>query len=202
MASSRGDPEREVIALALTANAQLVAEVLRGGDDPETHALLRAIAATRSLAIVVDDTLHALVDRARASGQTWAQIGAALHVTRQAAFQRFGGEGATPTPLVGAAQRAVEMLELFLEERFEEIRATLDRRATAALTVARLSDARAALGALGELRSFGSASVSVRSGHTVVGVPMRFAGGERLGQVAFNADGELAGLFILPAAED
>ena len=105
---ARGDPEREALALALTANARIVAEVLGSGEDPETHALLRAIAASRSLAGVLDDTVHALVGRARANGQTWAQIGAALHVTRQAAFQRFGGADAEATPLEGAAERAVE----------------------------------------------------------------------------------------------
>jgi hypothetical protein len=202
MAAPRGDPEREVLALLLTTNAQMVADVLRGpGDDPEADALVRAIAATRSLAAVVDDTLRALVDRARADGQTWARIGAALHVTRQAAFQRFGGDGEEGTPVADAPARALATLELFLDERFEQIRAAFDTRMTAVLPVTRLADARSRLHELGELRAFGAPTVSIRHGYTIVEVPMRFARGERLGQVALNGEGELSGLFILPARE-
>ena len=190
------------MALALTTNAQLVADVLRGGEDPEAHALLRAIAATRSLAVVVDDTLHALVDRARASGQTWAQIGAALHVTRQAAFQRFGGGAAAQaTPLEGASERALEALELFLAGRFDELRAAFDERMTVALPVTRLAEARQRARALGDLRGLGTPSVFMRLGYTIAEVPLRFARGERTGQVAFNAEGLVSGLFILPAGE-
>jgi hypothetical protein len=200
MASPRGDPEREVMALALTTHAQMVADVLRGSEDPEARALLRAIAATRSLAVVVDDTVHALVDRARASGQTWAQIGAALHVTRRAAFQRFGG-GAEATPLEGASERALEMLELFLAGRFEELRDAFDARMSVALPLPRLLDARERARALGELRALGTRQVSIRLGYTIVDVPLRFVRGERTGQVAFNAEGLVSGLFILPAGE-
>ena len=41
--------------------------------------------------LIVEDTLHAPVEQARAAGHTWAEIGEMLHVSRQAAFQRFGG---------------------------------------------------------------------------------------------------------------
>lgn len=81
------------MALVLSRNAELVAEVLRGAQDDDPQSTMRAIAATRSLAAVVSDTLQALVDQARAEGRTWAEIGEVMHITRQAAFQRFGGGG-------------------------------------------------------------------------------------------------------------
>jgi hypothetical protein len=83
-------PERDAMGLMLTTNAELVAKVLRSTDEADSDSLARAIAATRSLALIVDDTLRSLVHQARAGGRTWAQVGELVGVTRQAAFQRFG----------------------------------------------------------------------------------------------------------------
>lgn len=82
------------MGLMLTTNAQMVAAVLRGEGGPQAQSLMAAIAATRTLGLLVDDTLKALVRQAREQGTTWAEIGEVLHVTRQAAFQRFGGQPA------------------------------------------------------------------------------------------------------------
>ena len=81
--------DREVMAMMLATNVQLVADVLRADEDAQAQ-VMRAIAATRSLSMIVEDSLHALVDQARAGGHTWAEIGDVLRVSRQAAFQRFG----------------------------------------------------------------------------------------------------------------
>lgn len=122
--------EREVMGLMLTTNAELVASVLRGGEDSEDDSVVAAIATTRSLGRIVEDTLHALVQQARAEGHTWAEIGELLHVTRQAAFQRFGTTSSPDTvpaedipPLDGAEDRARRLLAAFVERRFEEVRA-------------------------------------------------------------------------------
>lgn len=48
----------------------------------------------RQRAIELDESRSALqqsVDDARASGMTWAQVGLVLGVSRQAAWERFGG---------------------------------------------------------------------------------------------------------------
>ena len=42
--------------------------------------------------MLVDDAIRVLVGQARAEGRTWAAIGEVLHVTRQAAFERFGAD--------------------------------------------------------------------------------------------------------------
>lgn len=50
----------------------------------------RAIIAARKAVDEADDELRAAVAAARAAGESWAVIGAALDTTRQAAYQRFG----------------------------------------------------------------------------------------------------------------
>lgn len=50
-----------------------------------------------------ENELRSAVAQARAAGETWAAIGAALGTTKQAAFQRFGKAGADRVP--DAAER-------------------------------------------------------------------------------------------------
>lgn len=204
---SGSDAERDLMALMLTTNARLVADVLVGGSAPSSQQVLRAIAATRSLAAMVDETLRALVDQARRSGHTWAEVGEVLHVTRQAAFQRFGG-GLPPTateerPETQAVQRAVELavpiLAHFLDERWQEVRASFDERMLAACPVEMLIAAhRKVLPEAGGLQQIGKPRVSVRHGYTVVDVPTAFEHGDRTGRVVINTDGEVSGFFVLP----
>jgi len=51
---------------------------------------LAAVAAASDALDAADAALRTAVDEARAHGRSWASIGTALGVTRQAAFQRFG----------------------------------------------------------------------------------------------------------------
>ncbi len=64
----------------LTTTAHAAADV-----DPATG--LRAIAALRRL---IDDLEHRQVQRARAEGWSWQQIGDALGISRQAAHKKHG----------------------------------------------------------------------------------------------------------------
>lgn len=106
------------MGLILTTNAELVGGVLREAGATEGGSVMAAVAATRSLDLIVDDILHALVGQARAEGHTWAEIGGVLHVTRQAAFQRFGGaavesshDDSLVAPLPGAQAKATGVLD-------------------------------------------------------------------------------------------
>ena len=61
---------------------------------PDTHkaidgAEFRRIVAARKSVAAAQDELQAAVDAARAAGNSWTVIGAALDITRQAAQQRF-----------------------------------------------------------------------------------------------------------------
>ena len=59
--------------------------------DPTRPAVERLWAAD-GLRATLDDWLPSLAEAARAEeGQSWATIGSALHISRQAAQQRFGG---------------------------------------------------------------------------------------------------------------
>lgn len=55
----------------------------------------RAIIAAAKDAEAADQRLHEAVTAARMAGESWAEIGMALCVSRQAAQQRFGGPKVT-----------------------------------------------------------------------------------------------------------
>jgi hypothetical protein len=197
--------EREVMALMLTTNAELVAGVLRKTEGTQAQSVA-AIAATRALEMLVQETLRALVSEARNEGHTWAEIGDVLHVTRQAAFQRFGGETDRDVleepgePLADAENWAVGILGMCLAGRWDEVRATFDARMKEAAPVQLLEAAVASVHAhAGDFVAMGVPHSEVVGDYTVVHVPMEFERGTINGQVAFNADEEVAGLFVIPA---
>lgn len=193
------------MALLLETNVQLVAGVLR--TDGESGQVMRAIAATRSLDAIVEDTLRALVEQARAAGHTWAEIGSVLHVSRQAAFQRFGGgrspaasENGVIAPVADAVEHAVPVLEAFLDGRFDDARASFDERMRDACSVELLSDVREKVRLHGgEVQSLGTPEVSTRNGYTVVDVPVALERADGIGRVMLDADRQVAGFFVRPA---
>ncbi len=68
-----------------------VADLVAALADPSRPAVERLRAAD-GLRDALDAWLPSLAEIARAEeGQSWATIGSALHITRQAAQQRFGG---------------------------------------------------------------------------------------------------------------
>jgi hypothetical protein len=70
---------------------QPVVELVAVLADPSRPAVERLRAAD-ALREALDAWLPTLADAARVEeGQSWATIGSALHITRQAAQQRFGG---------------------------------------------------------------------------------------------------------------
>lgn len=56
-------------------------------------AAVARLALVSALAQTLDGNLRELVVEARAEGASWAKIGAALNVSRQAAYERFSGVG-------------------------------------------------------------------------------------------------------------
>ena len=184
----------------------MVAAVLRGAEDPATQSVMAAIAATRTLDMLVEDTLRALVRRARREGRTWAEIGQVLNVTRQAAFQRFGG-GQTPKagdeplkPIADAGAKATQVIEHLLAKRWDELWATFDERVTKVASVEIFQSTLAtAKAAYGEVVALGTPKSSVVGGYTVVDVPIACERGDGIGRVSFDADEKVAGLFLLPA---
>ena len=191
--------------MMLATNGLLVADVLRA-DEHSPGQVMRAIAATRSLDMIVEDTMRALVEQARAAGHTWAEIGDVLHVSRQAAFQRFGGgqrpalkEGAMAAPVEGAVEHAVAVLQAFLDGRFDDARSTFGERMLRACSVELLADVREKVRReAGEVQAVGTPVVLVRDGYTVVEIPVALEHAEGVGRVVLDADGQVAGFFVRP----
>ena len=198
--------DRDVMATLLLTNVQLVANVLRADEHDSLGQVMRAIAATRSLDRIVQDTLRALVEQARAAGHTWAEIGELLHVSRQAAFQRFGG-GRRPTaedgvavPVDGAVDAAVPVLQAFLDGRFDDARATFGERMLDACSVELLADVREKVGQYGgEVQAIGTPLISVRDGYTGVDIPVALERADGIGRVVLDADRQVVGFFVRPA---
>ncbi|MFZ0043507.1 MAG: DUF3887 domain-containing protein [Solirubrobacteraceae bacterium] len=198
--------DREVMALMLTSNVQLVADVLRADEQDESQ-VMRAIAATRSLDALVEETLRGLVEQARAAGHTWAEIGELLHVSRQAAFQRFGGaprstaaDAAVSTPVDGAVEHAMPVLEAFLDGRFEDARARFSARMLQAVSLELLAEVREKVRReAGEVQAIGTPRISVHDGYTVVDIPVALERADGIGRVALDVGREVAGFLVRPA---
>ena len=185
---------------------QLVASVLRADGNDAPGQAMRAIAATRSLDMIVEDTLRALVEQARTAGHTWAEIGELLRVSRQAAFQRFGGdrrataEDGIAVPVDGAVDAAVPVLQAFLDGRFDEARASFGQRMLHACSVELLADVREKVRQNGgEVHALGTPVVSVRDGYTGVDIPVALERADACGRVVLDPDRQVVGFFVRPA---
>lgn len=169
---------------------------------------LAAVAEARERARDAEDALRRAVDAARTRGHTWQEIGEVLGTSRQAAFQRFGrpvdprtGEDMARDEnlLPGAAEKAVALLADLVAGRFAEVRRDFDARMAAELTSDKVADVWAqVVGMIGAYERMGE-PITLRMGqYTVVNVPLYCEAGELTGRVSFDADGAVAGLFLLP----
>jgi hypothetical protein len=82
------DLASQIIAETVVPSQSRVAPWEHPATLEEILANLRPVAAAEAHA---EENLHAWVTKARALGATWAQIGAALGMTRQSAWERFSG---------------------------------------------------------------------------------------------------------------
>lgn len=80
--------DRELAAVVRTLRSTVAEAGHRADGDPES--LLVALTHLASLGERIDWAMLSLVGEARSRGVSWAGIGAALGVTKQAAQQRFG----------------------------------------------------------------------------------------------------------------
>jgi hypothetical protein len=191
------------LAAELGATAAALTDALRqGGHVPAELNTVRLAARMRSVA---DAALQQCVERARAAGHTWQEVGDALGTSRQAAFQRFGkpvnprtGVEMTVNLLPDADRRALEVLEAWQAGRDEELIAQFDDTMRAQLPPERLAETWPQLtGLVGAYESCGDPVVRPFGEHTIVNIPMEFEGGPMTGRVVFDAQGRIAGLFVL-----
>jgi hypothetical protein len=196
-ASGPGDPVADQVGAAAH---RLIEEFGRGGSPRD------AVAAARELSAAAEAALQAAVDRARAAGQSWREIGDVLGTSRQAAFQRFGHpvDPRTGAPMSRevqpeAADRAVEILGWHDEGRWEEIMAAFDENMRARLNPDMMAAGSARIaGTFGRLERMGEPFAHRVGDDTIVEVPLHFEAGDAKGIVRFDDQGRVAGLAIRP----
>jgi hypothetical protein len=181
--------------------ARLADGLARTGGSP-----LAAMAAARELSAATSEALQEAVDRARAAGHSWREIGDVLGTTRQAAFQRFGHpvDPRTGAPMsteipAGAADRAVTIVADLAEGRWEEARRDFNAKMSEALDASRLAEAWARMASLvGSYEGMGEPFAHRVADHGVVEIPLRFEAGEATARVVFDEEGKVAGLWLRP----
>ena len=167
-----------------------------------------AVVAARDLLAAAETTLRAAVDRARASGQSWRDIGDALGTSRQAAFQRFGHpvDPRTGVPMIrtvppGAVEQAAGFLACFTAGRWEEVLGYFDDHMRERHDVGRLASGWAQLiGMLGGFEGMGDVSPVPAGEGAVVDVLLHFEAGEAMLMARFDPDGRVAGLRLHPTS--
>jgi hypothetical protein len=165
-----------------------------------------SVGAAHELSAAADEALQASVDRARAAGQSWREIGDVLGTSRQAAFQRFGhpvdprtGVAMSREVPMGVEQRATAIFSWHNEGRYDDVVAELDDAMRALLDSARLADGWARMvGMFGQLERLGEPFARRIADDTTVEVPLHFEAGDARGLVRFSPDGKIAGLAIRP----
>jgi hypothetical protein len=163
-----------------------------------------AVTAARDLAAAANAALQAAIDRARAAGHSWRDIGEVLGTSRQAAFQRFGhpvdprtGEPMGREILPGAVERAVTILGWFNEGRWADVIAELGENLRERLDPDHLVAGWTRLAAMfGRLERVGEPLAFRAGDDTMVEVPLLFEAGDGTGIVRFTSDGKVAGLGI------
>jgi hypothetical protein len=169
---------------------------------------LDAVAAARDLAAAAETALQDAVDRARAVGQSWREVGDVLGTTRQAAFQRFGrpvdphsGEPMARTVAAEALGRAIAFLARFTAGRWEEVLGHFDDTMRERHDVERLANGWAQLaGMYGGYRGMGAVRPVPVGDGIVVDVRLDFEAGEAMLWVRFDRDGKVSGLRLHPAS--
>jgi hypothetical protein len=167
-----------------------------------------AVAAARDLSAAAEEALQAAVDRARAAGQSWEEIGDVLGTSRQAAFQRFGhpvdprtGEPMTRAVSADAAQWATAFLARFTAGRWDEVLADFNGVMRERHDADRLAGGWAQMiGMFGAYQAMGDVAPVRVGGGAVVDVPLYFEAGEAMVWVRFDRDGKVAGLRLHPAS--
>jgi len=161
-----------------------------------------AVGAARDLLDSAEAALQATVDRARAAGQSWRDIGDVLGTSRQAAFQRFGHplDPDTGAPVARAVsplnvERATEFVSCYTTGRWDEMLSQLDDRMRGHLNAERLASGWAQLaGMYGAFEGIGEISPVPVGGGAVVDVLLRFEAGEAMLWIQFDRDGRVRGL--------
>lgn len=167
--------------------------------------------------------LHATVQQARRDGRTWAEIGEALGISRQAAFKRFGEpvdpstgrriEGA-PVSVTALTETTERVFDLIAAGRADQVTALLHPDVRQELPAELITETWArVLAEIGAKERFVDTHAVMPAGERitedqdvvgiVVGVTtITCEAGEVVGRVAFDAERRIVGLLLVaPDAE-
>ena len=158
------------------------------------------------LSAATNAALQEAVDRARTAGRSWREIGDVLDTTRQAAFQRFGRpvDPRTGKPMLravprGTADRAIDLFANIIGGRWEAATRDFTPQMREHVDAGRIADAYAqTVSMVGGFERMGEALAYPVSMGASVDIPLHFEAGERTGQVTFDRNGKVIGLFIRP----
>ncbi len=194
------DLTRAVVALRAGADQLLAAPVLTETGDPK-----RFIAQAAELRKVAEDVVAAAVQQARHDGASWKDVGEALGVTRQAAFQRYGkpidprtGEPMNTTPLPQASALASAVIDALAAGDWAAVVGRFDAQMAEQLSQDALTAAWAqVIGQVGAFEGYETPEVSRAADVTVTNTPLNFEAGEFIARISFRDDETIAGFFIL-----
>jgi Protein of unknown function (DUF3887) len=195
--ASTDDP---VAARVSAATHRLVAEFGPAGSPRD------AVTAARELSAAADEALQVAIDRARAAGRSWKEIGDVLGTSKQAAFQRFGhpvdprtGAPMSRTVPPEARERANAFLASFTEGRWADVLDDFDDHMRERHDVSRLASGWAMMiGLYGAYQSMGEVSPVLAGDDVVIDVPVYFEAGEAMLGARFDRNGKVAGLRLHP----
>jgi Protein of unknown function (DUF3887) len=192
------------VAVTVGDAARRLAAALTGSG---TGSSLAAVAAASELSAAANAALQEAVDRARAAGFSWREIGDVLDTTRQAAFQRFGRpvDPRTGKPMLravphGTADRAIGLFTDIVEGRWEAATRDFTPTMLEHVDASRIADAYAqTISMVGAFERMGEPLAYPVSMGASVDIPLYFEAGEATGQVTFDRNGKVIGLFIRPS---
>jgi len=172
---------------------------------------------------IAEQQLIDAVAQARASGHSWADIGAALNISRQAAFKRFAtvsnpftGETLKPQAVQDLPTLAEKFLQHIARDEEAEAKAMMHSTTRRELPWSEIAEVwTRVLTEIGELEGFEDSVVTtVRGtrdessllgkisekilGTAVVVTTLKHEAGEVMGRVAFDRDQNVIGILILP----
>lgn len=177
-----------------------IAPVLSDPDD-RTRLIVSAVQMRNTSEQIV----VAAVQEARRDGTSWQEIGDALGVTRQAAFQRYGkhidprtGAPMNNVPLPEATGLAVKVITDLAAGRWDDVTAQFDSKMRDGLSADALSAAWAQIVAqAGSYEAHGETDTSRAADVTITNTPLVFEAGDYTARVTFRDDQTIAGLYIL-----
>ncbi|MDR3069852.1 MAG: DUF3887 domain-containing protein [Propionibacteriaceae bacterium] len=189
-----------MVALRQAADGLLAAPVLANPDD---HSGI--VKSAINLRTLTENVIVAAIQRARQAGASWKEIGDALGVSRQAAFQRYGkpidprtGEPMNTTPLPEAAALAKAVIDDLACASWSSVTARFDAAMKDGLSPEALAAAWAqVIGQVGSFESYGTPEVVRAADVTVTNTQLNYEAGEFTARIVFRDDQSIAGLFIL-----